>query len=72
MDSIKSIPPMNQVIDKARKIIENPDSNFEELATLIEKDQALAVNVITIPGRHGTTNSLISYMHPIKSLPGPS
>jgi HD-like signal output (HDOD) protein len=48
MDSIKSIPPMNQVIDKARKVIENPDSSFEELATLIEKDQALAVNVIKI------------------------
>lgn len=48
MDSIKSIPPMNQVIDKARKVIENPDSSFEELATLIEKDQALAVNVLKI------------------------
>ena len=48
MESIKRIPPMNQVIVRARKIIENPDSSFEELANLIEKDQALAVNVIKI------------------------
>ena len=39
---------MNQVIDQARGIIENPESSFEELADLIEKDQALAVNVLKI------------------------
>ena len=39
---------MNQVIDKARSVIANPDSSFEELAALIEKDQALAVNVLKI------------------------
>ena len=48
MNSIKSIPPMNQVIDDARGVIANPDSSFEELAALIERDQALAVSVLKI------------------------
>ena len=48
MESIKRIPPMNQVIDKARRIIENPASSLDELATIVEKDQALAINVLKI------------------------
>ena len=45
---VNNLPPMPQVIQKARKIINNPKSSLKELSDLIEKDQALAMKVLRL------------------------
>jgi len=44
--SIKELPPMQNVIHKAREIIENPNSSLKDVGMIIEVDQALTINVL--------------------------
>jgi len=46
LKTIDDLPPMPQVAQKARKVISNPDSNFKDLAKVIETDQAIATKVL--------------------------
>ena len=48
LESIDTLPPMPQVAQKARLVISNPDSSFEDLARVIETDQAIAANVLKL------------------------
>ena len=43
--SIKDLPPMQNVLHKARKIIENPSSSLKDVGMIIEADPALTINV---------------------------
>jgi len=45
---VESLPPMPQIMHKARAVLDNPDSNLRELADLIEIDQALAMKVLRL------------------------
>jgi len=62
LKSVKRIPPMPQVAIKARKIISNPDSNFSELAEMIESDQGIASQVLRIANSayYGVTKKVSS------------
>ncbi|MDY6903167.1 MAG: HDOD domain-containing protein [Thermodesulfobacteriota bacterium] len=42
----KHLPPMPQVVYKARKILANPNSSFNEIGDILEADQAIASRVL--------------------------
>ncbi|MCP4713573.1 MAG: HDOD domain-containing protein [Deltaproteobacteria bacterium] len=46
MGSVKDLPPMPKVAQKARRIISDPESNFSDLAKVIETDQAIVALVL--------------------------
>jgi HD-like signal output (HDOD) protein len=43
---VKDLPPMPQTVLKAREVMANPNSDFKELATLFETDQAIAAKIL--------------------------
>ena len=45
---LNDLPPMPQVVFRAREIISNPDSEMQELAELLESDQAIATKVLKL------------------------
>ena len=48
LEGVDNLPPMPPIVQKARVIIDNPNSNLKELADLIEKDQSLALKVLRL------------------------
>ena len=42
--TMKDLPPMPQVAQKAREVISNPSSSFKDLAKVIETDQAIVAH----------------------------
>jgi HD-like signal output (HDOD) protein len=48
LNSIKDLPPMPKIIQKAREVMDNPKSGFKEIAEVIEKDQAIAAKVLQV------------------------
>ncbi len=63
LKSVDNLPPMPQVAQKARRVISNPDSSFEDLAKVIETDQAIATTVLKLAnsayyGSAGTVSSV--------------
>ncbi len=48
LSSIKDLPPMPQVAQKAREVVSDPDSNFKDLAKVIETDPAIASKLLKI------------------------
>ena len=48
LQDIESLPPMPAIVEKARRIMDDPDSSFKDLANLIEKDQSLAMKVLRL------------------------
>ena len=48
LNSIKDLPPMPRIIQKARAVMDNPKSGFKEIAEVIEKDQAIAAKVLQV------------------------
>ncbi|PIE67208.1 MAG: hypothetical protein CSA23_04995 [Deltaproteobacteria bacterium] len=48
LNSIKDLPPMPKIIQKAREVMANPRSGFKEIAEVIETDQAIAAKVLQV------------------------
>lgn len=48
LSSLKDIPPMPQVAQKARQLISKPNSSFSDLAKIIETDQAIVARILKI------------------------
>ncbi len=46
--NLNDLPPMPQIVFKAREIISNPDSEIRELAELLESDQTIATKVLKL------------------------
>ena len=46
--SVENLPPMPQVVHKAREVMANPDSSFKELAIIFVTDQAIATRVLKL------------------------
>lgn len=46
--TVGNLPPMWQVVHKARQIMENPNSSFKDLAITIVTDQAIAARVLRL------------------------
>jgi len=48
LNSVKDLPPMPQVAQKARQVVSDPDSDFKDLAKVIESDQAIVAGILKI------------------------
>ncbi len=48
LSSVKDLPPMPQVAEKARKLTSDPDASFSDLAKLVETDQAIVTRVLKL------------------------
>ncbi len=44
--AVGNLPPMPGIMKKAMEVMEDPDSNFQDIADLIEKDQSLSLKVL--------------------------
>jgi len=60
LQAVDNLPPMPQIMHRAREIMEDPASSLKDLSKLIETDQALAIKVLRI------ANS--AYYHQIKKV----
>ena len=47
-NSVRVLPPMPSVIQKARKVMDNPKSNLKELGEILEKDQGIAARILRL------------------------
>jgi len=61
--TLKDLPPMPQVAQKARKVLADPNSSFSDLAKIIETDQGIVTRVLKIAnspyyGRSGNVSSV--------------
>jgi putative nucleotidyltransferase with HDIG domain len=62
---VDKIPPMPQVVFKAQKILADPDSSTNELASLLETDQAIAAKVLKMANSafYGMRGKVASVKH---------
>ncbi len=63
--SVGNLPPMPQTVHKAREIMDNPNSSFQELAQVIETDQAVAAKVLKLANStyYGLSGKVSSVQH---------
>ncbi|MBT8338584.1 MAG: HDOD domain-containing protein [Desulfatitalea sp.] len=45
---INDLPPMPKVLLKARRVLDDPNSSFKDISTIIETDQAIAAKVLKV------------------------
>lgn len=48
LNSVKDLPSMPKIIQKAREVMNDPMSGFKDVAEVIETDQAIAVKVLQV------------------------
>lgn len=63
LQTAKDLPPMPQTTLKAHEIIKDPNASFEDLASVLEMDQAIATRVLRMAnspyyGMSGTVSSI--------------
>jgi HD-like signal output (HDOD) protein len=65
LGSLKDLPPMPQVAQKAREIIAKPSSSFSSLAKVIETDQAIVTRILKIANSpyYGLSGKVSSVQH---------
>ncbi len=65
LGSLKDLPPMPQVAQKARQVISNPSSSFSELAKVIETDQSIVTRILKIANSpyYGLSGKVSSVQH---------
>lgn len=65
LGSLKDLPPMPQVAQKAREVIANPASSFKDLAEVIETDQAIVTRILKIANSpfYGLSGKVSSVQH---------
>ncbi|HPI93911.1 MAG TPA: HDOD domain-containing protein [Deltaproteobacteria bacterium] len=65
LQSLKDLPPMPQVAQKAREVITNPASSFKDLAKVIETDQAIVTRILKIANSpfYGLSGKVSSVQH---------
>ncbi len=63
--TVKDIPPMPQTTFKAHELIKDPNTNFEDLAKVLETDQAIAARVLRMANSpyYGMSGSVSSLKH---------
>ncbi len=63
--TLKDLPPMPEVAQKARKVVSDESSNFTDLAKVIETDQAIAARVLKLSNSpyYGVRGSVTSIQH---------
>jgi HD-like signal output (HDOD) protein len=63
--TLGQLPPMPQTVLKAREIMTNPSSDFQELGDLLETDQAIAAKVLKLANSsyYGLSGKVSSIQH---------
>jgi len=63
--TLKDLPPMPQVAEKARKVIADPKSSFGDLARVIESDQGIVTRVLKMANSpyYGLSGNVSSVQH---------
>jgi putative nucleotidyltransferase with HDIG domain len=63
--SLKDLPPMPQVAQKAREVMAKPSSSFSDLAKVIETDQAIVTRILKIANSpyYGLSGKVSSVQH---------
>lgn len=63
--AVGDLPPMPQTVQKARKIMRDPKSNFRELAKVLETDPAMATRVLKMSNSsyYGLSGEVTSLQH---------
>ncbi len=62
---LKELPPMPQVMFKAREVMNDPKSNFKALSDILETDQAMATRVLRLSNSayYGLAGKVSSVQH---------
>jgi len=62
---LKELPPMPQVMFKAREVMNDPKSNFKALSDILETDQAMAARVLRLSNSayYGLAGKVSSVQH---------
>jgi predicted Zn finger-like uncharacterized protein len=70
--TLKDLPPMPQVVQKARKVLADPDSSFSDLAKVIETDQGIVTRVLKMANSpyYGLSGNVSSVQHATVVLGG--
>ncbi|MCE5281609.1 MAG: HDOD domain-containing protein [Deltaproteobacteria bacterium] len=65
LQAAKDLPPMPQTTIKAHKIIKDPNASFEDLAAVMEMDQAIATRVLRMANSsyYGMSGNVSSIQH---------
>lgn len=65
MRRLQELPPMPQVMFKAREVMNDPKSNFKALSDILETDQALAARVLRLSNSayYGLAGKVSSVQH---------
>jgi HD-like signal output (HDOD) protein len=65
LNRLTELPPMPQVMFKAREIMNDPTSSFKALADILEKDQAMATRVLRLSNSayYGLAGKVTSLQH---------
>ncbi len=65
LQTAKDLPPMPQTTLKAHKIIKDPNASFEDLAAVMEMDQAIATRVLRMANSsyYGMSGNVSSIKH---------
>lgn len=63
--TLKDLPPMPQVVQKARKVLSDPKSSFSDLAKVIESDQGIVTRVLKMANSpyYGVSGNVSSVKH---------
>lgn len=63
--TLKDLPPMPQVVQKARKVLADPNSSFSDLARVIESDQGIVTRVLKMANSpyYGLSGNVSSVKH---------
>lgn len=63
--TLKDLPPMPQVAEKARKVLSDPKSSFNDLARVIESDQGIVTRVLKLANSpyYGLSGNVSSVKH---------
>ncbi|HHO76917.1 MAG TPA: HDOD domain-containing protein [Deltaproteobacteria bacterium] len=63
--TLKDLPPMPQVAQKARKVLSDPNSSFTDLAKIIETDQGIVTRVLRMANSayYGMSGNVSSVQH---------
>lgn len=65
LKTLKDLPAMPQVAQKAREVINNPVSSFKDLARVIETDQAIVTRILKVANSpfYGLSGKISSVQH---------
>lgn len=65
LKTVKDLPPMPQVAQKAREVIANQASSFKDLARVIETDQAIVTRILKVANSpfYGLSGKISSVQH---------